>query len=175
MPPLEIWCERFRAMGVNWQGGYDKNIGAKVAQYLSYDVSNPYVPKRNVDETLLVEAARRQTADSGLGYPLVCGFSDFFVIPSSSFDDFSHYCGVFAAMRMFVEVAIPTSMVLSCSKIVNLEALGLKAETGVINSARVRAELESKYELSFARFMQEYPADYLFIHPIKLSRWKDLP
>ena len=87
--------------------------------------------------------------------------------------DFCHYCGVFAAMRQFVEIAIPTSLILSCNSVKTLKDIGWKAENGV-DDYRVRQRLEGENQFSFAGLVKNFPKDFLYIHPIKLSKWKDL-
>jgi len=53
-----------------------------------------------------------------LSYPIIGSYSDIFVISADTIKQFCHYCGVFAATRLFVEVALPTSLVLSAKEIV---------------------------------------------------------
>lgn len=107
-------------------------------------------------------------------YPLVDGYSDFFSVPAGCIDDFCHYCGVFAAIRVFVEIAIPMALIFSCKKIVRLVDIGMKAENG-IEDYSVRRQLEEKFNFRYARLIAEFPHDYLYIHPVKLSKWGDLP
>ena len=45
-------------------------------------------------------------------YPLVRGFSDIVIVPQFLINKFCYYCGIFAAANLFVEIAIPTTMVL---------------------------------------------------------------
>jgi hypothetical protein len=48
-------------------------------------------------------------------YPLLAGYSDFCIVPAAAIRSFVHYCGVFAAMNIFAEIAVPTALVLACS------------------------------------------------------------
>lgn len=107
-------------------------------------------------------------------YPLVDGYSDFIAVPSGSIEEFRHYCGMFAALRVFVEIAIPMALLFSCRKIVRLRDIGMKAENGV-DDYSVRRGIEEKYDLSYEKLLSGFPEDYLYVHPVKLSRWKDLP
>lgn len=107
-------------------------------------------------------------------YPLATGYSDFLIIPQGQLSNFSHMCGVLAAARVFVEVAIPTALVLSSNRIRLVEQTGYKCETGVADYS-VRQKLEQESQLDYGQFSSKFPADYLFIHPIKLSKWKNLP
>jgi hypothetical protein len=63
-----------------------------------------------------------------LSYPLLGGYSDIFVISSNAIKQFCHYCGIFAAMNLFVEVAIPTAMVLSAQSIVTEKDLKMQGK-----------------------------------------------
>lgn len=173
LPPIAEARKRFEQKGLAWQNVVTEGALMKMASSFRLDSKNPYRIQIGGDQ----DEVKRLVAIDASGeplYPLARGFSDFFVIPASCFDDFCHYCGVFAAMRAFVEVAIPTALVLTAQSLGSLKSAGLKAEKGVLNY-KVRSEMESRYALSYSRLMAEYPSDYLFIHPIKLSRWKDLP
>lgn len=109
-----------------------------------------------------------------LTYPTAYGYSDFLIIPRTTLADFCHYCGVFAAARQWVESAIPTALVLACSRIRTLKDIGWSAEDGVCDY-KVRKKLEQDSNLSYKVLLEKYPKDYLYVHPIKLSKWKDLP
>ena len=54
-------------------------------------------------------------------YPLIEGYSDLLVVPKENLKEFCHYCGIFAAMNLWVDAAVATSLILSCEKIVNEE------------------------------------------------------
>lgn len=51
-------------------------------------------------------------------YPLAFGYSDFVVVPQKAMSEFCRLCGVFAAINLFVEVAIPTALLLACGRVV---------------------------------------------------------
>lgn len=107
-------------------------------------------------------------------YPTAYGYSDFLVVPKTAWTDFCHYCGVFAAARQWVESAIPTALVLACSRVLTLKDVGWRAEDGVCDYG-VRQKLEQDSNLSYKALLEKFPGDYLYIHPIKLSKWTDLP
>lgn len=106
-------------------------------------------------------------------YPLVRSNSDFFVVPQGAMREFCHYCGVMAAARQFVETAIPTSLLLSCEKVNTLALTGLKSNEGW--SVGMREEINGRFGMSYGKLVEEFPEDYIFIHPVKLSKWRDLP
>jgi hypothetical protein len=105
-----------------------------------------------------------------LPYPLAMAYSDFLVVPASAAKVFSHYCGVFAAMNVFVEIAIPTALALACQHIV------FEKETryhGVEywDATELERFLESgHHELSALE--AKMGSDWLYVHPVKLSRLK---
>lgn len=104
-----------------------------------------------------------------LAYPLVGGYSDIFLVTADVMPKFSQYCGAFAATGLFVELAIPTALVLSADKIrLNSD---IELEVGAMWEEDDFKILE-KYEASLDRLMAEYPEKKLYLHPIKLSKWK---
>jgi hypothetical protein len=103
-----------------------------------------------------------------LPYPIIGGYSDIFVISSSTIKQFSHYCGVFAATKLFVELAIPTSLILSTKEIVTENDLELQGK------ALWTAEdflLLDRYENKLEKLLDEFPENQLYLHPVKLSKW----
>jgi len=103
-------------------------------------------------------------------YPAFGGYSDLTIVSSKDIKCFAHYCGVFAAMGVFVEVAIPTAMVLSCRKIKT--AKDIKYIRGDLWGMDVKENFANSYEKSFKKLTENWPKAKLFIHPIKLSQWK---
>lgn len=103
-----------------------------------------------------------------LDYPLVGGYSDIVLIPASSMQNFCQYCGAFAASGLFVELAIPTSLVLSCRRIVTNKQIKLKSR--IICSEEEGAFL-APYKSDYFNLVSNFPKETLFIHPIKLSKW----
>lgn len=110
----------------------------------------------------------RQQEKVKLNYPVVNGFSDLLIIPKDEFNKFAHYCGLFAAARLFVEYAIPTIMLMVCEKIVTEADLDKKS---VLLWNDDRDKFEKEYKASFDNIFNNFPKNTLYIHPIKLSRW----
>lgn len=182
MPDIVEARNRFAKVGLDWKRGVSRGLYSilrcglrgmrqnpwqlaemfpfKLARYLV-----PYFAKRR--EALPVDTDR-------LLYPTAWGYSDFFAVPKTFIADFCHYCGVLAATNSFVEVSIPTAMALSCARIATLADIGWNCETGV-DDYSVRSRMENECGFSYKKLMERFPSEYLFIHPIKLSKWKDLP
>jgi hypothetical protein len=111
-------------------------------------------------------------------YPLVCGYSDFFVISNKNMDKFALYCGIFAACRLFVDYAMTTSMLLSCDKIKTEKDLNRKGYVMTGDGGpdhplyENQPEFEQKYNFSLDKLLTNFPNNAIFVHPIKLSKWK---
>lgn len=105
-----------------------------------------------------------------LKYPLVAGYSDIFMITADVMDKFCQYCGAFAATNLFVEAAIPTSLILSAKKI--RKDNSLKLHCGAIWGVKEVELFNKRYNYSLSALISDFPSDKLFIHPIKLSKWK---
>lgn len=104
-----------------------------------------------------------------LPYPMVWTYADLVVVPRESIERFCHLCGVFAAMRLWVEIAIPTALVLTCDRITQLLLTGRKGRQ--IWSPGEVEELEQKADRQVSRAFDVAGKDYLYIHPVKLSKW----
>lgn len=102
-------------------------------------------------------------------YPFVGGYSDILLVTAECMERFCTYCGAFAAGGLFVEIAVPTSMVLAADKIRTHKDLKLKY--GALWSEQDRAFLEP-YKHSLRALQENFPADRMYLHPIKLSQWK---
>jgi hypothetical protein len=103
-----------------------------------------------------------------LHYPLVGGYSDIILVSKNDICLFAHYAGVFACSHLFVEFAIPTAMVLSAKSIVTEKSLKLK---GMPMWTNENLDLLNKYNFNLDFLLHNFPDEYLYIHPIKLSKW----
>ncbi|MBB1284677.1 hypothetical protein HRH25_09865 [Flavisolibacter sp. BT320] len=102
-------------------------------------------------------------------YPLVRSYSDIFVVSADAIKKFAHYCGVMAATRLFVELAIPTSMVFAAKEIVTEKDLELQ---GSALWTEEDFTLLNKYQNNLHSLLEDFPEGRLYIHPVKLSQWK---
>ncbi len=103
-----------------------------------------------------------------LSYPLVGSYSDIFVVSSNTIKQFCHYCGVFAATKLFVEVGLPTALVLSAKEIVT--EMDLPFVSGALWT-KEEYQILSRYENDLQLLLNDFPPNYLYLHPIKLSQW----
>lgn len=102
-------------------------------------------------------------------YPMVGGYADIILVTQEAMDKFALYCGAFAATKLFVELAIPTSLVLATNKLKLSKELNF--ESGALWSKEDKAFLE-KYNHNLEQLINDFPKKKLFLHPIKLSQWK---
>ena len=92
---------------------------------------------------------------------------------------FAHYCGVFGATSLFVEVAIPTALILASEKKIKTEKdiskngrSYWKTANNVFcdNPAYLWDNLENEYK-DLNDIINRFPEDAIYIHPVKISKW----
>ena len=106
-------------------------------------------------------------------YPGIWGYSDILLIPSTDMEKFAFYCGVFGSLDVFVENAIPLSLIISSSQIQTEKNIKLKTISQLYELGNEgKEQFERKYSFSLEKLMSDYPNNYFFIHPLKLSKWK---
>jgi hypothetical protein len=103
-----------------------------------------------------------------ISYPLVRSYSDIFVVSADAISIFCHYCGSFAATKLFVELAIPTAMVFSAKEIVTEKDISLK---GRALWTKEDFPILDKYDSKLQHLLDQFPLGNLYIHPVKLSKW----
>lgn len=104
-----------------------------------------------------------------LPYPLVGSYSDIFIINRKCVDLFAHYCRVFASTELFVELAIPTAMAFSTEQISTESNMDLRGR-----ALWSKTDLESldAFNNSLSDLLHRFPSNYLYLHPVKLSKWE---
>ena len=113
----------------------------------------------------------RKNGKIELPYPVAGSYSDIFIVNKETISDFCRYCGILAAVGLFVEIAIPTALLLSSEKI--MQEKDLKLQGKAIWSAEEVAEVEAKFNKSLKALLNDFPADQLYYHPVKLSKWNN--
>jgi hypothetical protein len=116
----------------------------------------------------LIRKLRNKNKHFNLSYPLVGSYADIFVISSDSIKQFCHYCGVFSSTRLWVEIGLPTSMVLSAKEIITEKDLKLQGEA---LWSEKQYKILDKYDNKLQNLLTDFPKDLLYLHPIKLSKW----
>ena len=126
----------------------------------------------------MLRYARKRTS-----YPLIYGYSDFIVVPAAAMERFVHYCGVFAALNCFAEVAVPTALALACETLVTELQPNEHFEEPARRCSHVRYKglelwgdkaitaFSAPFERRFDRLIAGFPETLLYVHPVKLSRF----
>ncbi len=112
-------------------------------------------------------ALKNGTKDIVIEYPLVSSYSDLCIVSRNSIRQFCHYCGLFASASLFVEVGLPTALVLCAQHIVQEKELQMQG-TGLWNEEDWI--LVEKYRSNLNSLLGDFPKK-LYIHPIKISQW----
>lgn len=125
-------------------------------------------PKRLREE--IENFIEQNGGDRKIPYPLAWGYSDIFMIKKEKLYNISRLCGVFSAMNMFAEIALPTAIVLSVER----QEVVVMADTEYeyeLAWEEERVVLDGKYSNSVKCLYEEWEKEKLFIHPVKLSKW----
>lgn len=139
---------------------------AKLGQYgrPSLHVQSEFASRPG--EYLLRRTLRLRKAHE-LPFPMAVGISDLFAVRRNAIPEVCRLLGVFAAADIFVEVAIPTTLLVSANRVATCSSLQSSyywtfaaPGTDFFRSAQSVEELAG-----------QYPDDALFIHPVKLSRF----
>lgn len=100
-------------------------------------------------------------------YPMFGGYSDIFLMPEKDIKETVRVFGVFAALGLWVELAIPTAMRLFCEKLKTK-----KDYSKIIWDEEEKKNLELAYDCDLKKLFLNWPINCNYIHPVKLSRWK---
>ena len=163
LPPREVAVKRLQKLGFE-----SRKLNLKL---LKNNIGSYKYPRFKITRSEYLKALmkRRRTP----AYPLLTAYSDMFIIPKEKYDVFSNYCELFRQMRLWVEVAIPTAMVLTYDEIIfekDLEWMG----TTYWEKENIE-EMNERYEqvdFNFEELMKSYKPNELYIHPVKLSKWE---
>jgi len=104
-----------------------------------------------------------------INYPLVEGYSDIIVVPQGHLELFCHYCGIFAAMNLWVDAAVATALILSGSKIKTEKETNYSGTEYWHGEEIIDRLKPSKNKLD--KIGEIFNKDELYIHPIKLSSY----
>ena len=110
---------------------------------------------------------------SQIPYPMAKGYSDILFVKKEIMRPLFHLMGIFSAMNLFVEIAIPTSIVLTVPR--EKVTLFLKLQDRTFHCMWSDADKEGfakKFEKKYCNLINSWDPDCLFIHPVKLSEWE---
>ncbi len=105
-----------------------------------------------------------------LEYPLGYSYSDIAVVSAQVIKPFCHLCGVFSAMSLFVEMAVPTALMLTGGSIQTDATSRLKGKPlWLLPDIDAQGQ---RYGYRLPDLLADFPASQLYHHPVKLSKWK---
>jgi hypothetical protein len=167
-----FWSHKHKA--VNWRPEQDilkelPNIEEAIALFNKFQLTVEPLREMAANEKGAFNFSRFLSNKNALTYPLICSYSDFFIIPKKIIRKFSHLCGVFAVSNLWVEVAIPTALVLSSDKISTLKDSTF-SNKGALWTSQQKKFLEV-FDNNLVSLIDQFPDSYPYIHPIKLSTW----
>ena len=159
LPSHAKFVEAFERHGHTWRSMSRREL----LPYLLWDIrqERPAVIVDNLMFWLVHLGGRTKQ------YPIYYSYSDFLIVPGDRMAAFGHLCGVFASMGLFVEVAIPTALMLTCDRILLEKDSRLKGEE--VLPLGDRDALIAQHGSRLDRIVAAMPADQLYIHPVKLS------
>lgn len=108
-----------------------------------------------------------EARDVQLAFPLVGGISDLVIISREVLREFATLCGIFAVTRLFVEVAVPTALVLSATHISTQANIALGGRHLWGDEV---LQLDA-YKRDLLTLLDKFPDGWLYVHPVKLSQW----
>jgi hypothetical protein len=162
LPPYSVAKEKIESLGLSLS---DSDVVTMAKSVF-------YFAKRKRFR-LMKKAVKSVFGPKKVKYPLIAGWSDIVLITDSVMPQFCTYCGAFGATNLFVEIALPTALALCTDQITTGDQLTLKYIRLLYQlPEKEQQDFYNKYEYSLTKLIQEYPQDYFFIHPIKLSQWK---
>lgn len=167
----------FKSIGVNYKDeipsleqaeetGKQQGMSDFTIKYVKYYHEDGW--KRKIKAWLL-----NNFTNMNITYPLVAGYSDIVIVPKESIERFCHISGVFAAMNLFVEIAVPTTMMLTCKNIVTSKQISLKAEEmwELEKYIDIIEKLGNDSQYNLQNISKYFPEKYAYLHPVKLSQW----
>ena len=105
-------------------------------------------------------------------YPMAKGYSDVLIMKKDDLSKFARLCGIFSAMDVFVEIAVPTSIVLLFER----EEVSCLADTEY--TARLLwfdfeyfRNVPDSYRYQISHLFDDWNKEWIYMHPIKLSEW----
>ncbi len=103
--------------------------------------------------------------------PFIRGYSDICIVSSKHIRQFAHYCGIFASGNLFVEIALPTSLMM-CAEPGEIITQGDISSWGkAMWESEEQGRFAEQYGMQLGKLLANWPEGTLYIHPVKLSQW----
>lgn len=172
LPPYDEAERKLAIHGFKFRKLSLKNLKGYYGNYRYKHVKNRF---RNL-VTLFFQNKRKPP------YPIVAGYADFFVIPAKKMEELVCILETFRDIRLWVEFAIPTAILLTFDKIRTENDLSQKGILPVefyksaertdylIDREKSRLIFNKINEQNFNNVSDLFEETVLYIHPVKLSR-----
>lgn len=173
LPSFDEAQAKFDKLGLSVKGASKKSLMISLGERLRM-LARGFAPIRltsygNLAHPILWVLQKIESAfvSKEMPYPLVGGYSDIFVVSQKTLPLFAHYCGLFSASDLLVEVAIPTAMALASDDV------STEATTSLKGKAYWGIETDdlAAYDNSLDKLLADFPHSQMYVHPIKLSTW----
>lgn len=126
LPSIEDARKKFENAGLDWRKGITSRFYRMFAPWVMPMATTPVDLMPIPGMRLAMRVYNRLPDSSNPIYPLAGGYSDLFAVSKATFPEFARICGILAAMRVHVEVAIPTAMVLASGRLKLAKSCGIK-------------------------------------------------
>jgi len=115
-------------------------------------------------------------------YPIVAGYADIFVIPAHDMDECCRVMDIFRNMRLWVEFAIPTTILLMCENVKTEKDISMKGllpneffksaerTDAPVDTGKAKLIFDKINTNNFEQLDELFDQHTLYIHPIKLSK-----
>ncbi len=163
-----VWPESHQMAGLE-VAGMLPSANEAIEHYARHGLTPAPIPAFLVNPSLKAEQPDGQQLVP-LRYPLIGSYSDIIVVPRNIMNKFVLYCGIFAATRLFVEVAIPSALAMAAPRLISEERLALR---GRALWTPEEMEILKPFNQSLSVLLDNFPEQHLYLHPIKLSKWKN--
>lgn len=175
LPSIEEACRKFELQGL-----HDPMKLSRKDVFREFTLKTAYMADK-VRLALRIATRLRHPfrKSANLSYPIAASYSDTLLVSGETMPKFAHYCGVFGATSLFVEVAIPTALVLASDKKIRTEKDIAKSGRSYWKTADnvfcdapsyTWENLEKEY-INLDDMIARFPQDAIYLHPVKLSKW----
>lgn len=154
--------------------GLEKKYGLKFGPILFdrdretvvHDHLGNYEASRAIEKALLegLFLTARESKYIDPPFPFCCGMSDFFVVDAATFKTMVPLLGIMAAAQTFVEMAIPTALLIAADRVIQSADVGLSVEW---------LWRQDRTSIAANDVATKFNDNLLLIHPVKLSQGKE--
>ena len=135
-----------------------------------------YAPKAGESKDVFLkekEAFLIRNGGEDIPYPMAHGYSDILCIRRNTVHALFHRMGIFSAMNLWVEIAIPTSIVLTVprNEVTFFSELPNRFRKVMWDEEEI-SEFAAACESNYKKLAEIWERPCMYVHPVKLSRWE---